>query len=332
MDTKLWVANTLLDSSLYLRCARWSDAQAVAQLTQDACAAEGDAALALSAEEVKHGWQAYGFNMETDTFVVETPEGRVVGYDEVTNSYGYAVLNMDGYTHADFKGRGIGRTLLRAVERRAREMMAFSEPTVRVVIQTTVNRNEPDGIALLESEGYRPVQYHWRMEIALNDPPAAPQWPEGVELRPFIQGEHDVAVWQANNEAGRDEPGSHEWSLDTWRQYRFDDPEFDPSLWAIAWARDEVAGYSLNRYRSGIGWIRSVGVRPKWRRRGIARALLLHSFGEYYRRGICTIGLGVDSQNPTGAQRLYYRVGMYPASASVTYEKELRAGRNPDEG
>jgi ribosomal protein S18 acetylase RimI-like enzyme len=44
-----------------------------------------------------------------------------------------------------------------------------------------------------------------------------------------------------------------------------------------------------------------------------------------------TIGLGVDAQNPTGATRLYQKAGMYPASEFVTYEKELRPGRDVDE-
>jgi ribosomal protein S18 acetylase RimI-like enzyme len=41
-----------------------------------------------------------------------------------------------------------------------------------------------------------------------------------------------------------------------------------------------------------------------------------------------TIGLGVDASNPTGATRLYQRAGMVVASEHVTYEKELRPGRN----
>jgi hypothetical protein len=44
-----------------------------------------------------------------------------------------------------------------------------------------------------------------------------------------------------------------------------------------------------------------------------------------------TIGLGVDAQNPTGATRLYQKVGMYAASEFVTYEKELRPGRDVDD-
>ena len=64
-----------------------------------------------------------------------------------------------------------------------------------------------------------------------------------------------------------------------------------------------------------------------WRKRGLGEALLLQSFGEFYKRGTRTIGLGVDAQNPTGATRLYQKVGMYIASEYVTYEKELRPGR-----
>jgi ribosomal protein S18 acetylase RimI-like enzyme len=169
------------------------------------------------------------------------------------------------------------------------------------------------------------------MEIVLDGPPVEPKFPEGIELRPFIKGEHDIKVWQAQNESFRDHWGSHDVTLEEWKRSRFDDPDSDPTLWPIAWDGDEVAGFSLNRYRMGIGWIRTLGVRRPWRKRGLGEALLLQSFGEFYRRGTKTIGLGVDAQNPTGATRLYQKVGMYAASEFVTYEKELRAGRDIDE-
>lgn len=320
-----------LDPALTLHSLQWSDADAVAQLIYAACAADGDAILAMSADELKHEWQDPQFNIEKDAFVVHTSGGRIVGYAEVTNSYGHAILTMDGNAHPDFKGRGIGTTLLRTIEKRACEVMALAEPDVRVVIKTTLNKRDMDGITLHQNEGYHPFRYHWRMEIVLNGPPKEPKLPDGMKFRPFIKGEHDVAVWQAQNEAFRDHPGSHESTLEEWQRVRFDDPEFDPTLWAIAWDGDEVAGFSLNRYRMGIGWIRTIGVRRPWRKRGLGEALLLHSFGEYYRRGKQTIGLGVNAHNPTGATRLYQKVGMYAASEHVTYEKELRAGRNIDE-
>ena len=331
MNANISMGETILDTGLRLRPATWSDAEPVAQLTYAACTADGDAILAVSAEELRHAWQDPEFNLDQDAFVVETPEGRVVGYDEVTNLYGHAIFEMEGNIHPDFKGRGIATTLLRAVEKRARELMSLAEPDVRVSMRTTLNKNDPDSATLHQNEGYQPIMHHWRMEIILDGPPPEANFPEGLALRPFVVGEHDLALWQAQNEAFRDHPGSHDWTLEEWRRARLDDPEFDASLWAVAWDADAVAGYSINRYRTGIGWIRNLGVRPPWRKRGLGQALLLHSFGEYYRRGTKTIGLGVNADNPTGATRLYQKVGMYPASEHVTYEKVLRLGRNVDE-
>ena len=99
----------------------------------------------------------------------------------------------------------------------------------------------------------------------------------------------------------------------------------------IAWDGDEVAGFSQNRVRMGIGWVGTIAVRRPWRGKGLGLALMTQTFGEFYKRGMYTIGLGVDAENPTGATRLYQKAGMHPASEHVTYEKELRAGRKVDE-
>lgn len=331
METELAKDQLILDPGLKLRPARWDDVEAVARLIYDVCEADGDTTVAVTPEELKHEWQTPGFALERDAILVETADGRVVGFEEFSNGHKHAVLHTDGYVHPDFKGRGIGTTLLRSIEKRALEEMALAEPDVRVSIWSGIDNRDPASHALHQNEGYQPLRYHWRMEIKLDGPPAEPKFPAGIELRPFVKGEHDIAVWQAQNEAFRDHWGSHDMTFEEWKHSRFDDPEFDSSLWPIAWDGDQVAGFSLNRFRMGIGWIRTLGVRRPWRKRGLGEALLLHSFGEFYRRGMKTIGLGVDAQNPTGATRLYQKVGMYAASEFVTYEKELRAGRKVDE-
>ena len=53
---------------------------------------------------------------------------------------------------------------------------------------------------------------------------------------------------------------------------------------------------------------------------------LYHSFGEFYRRGVHKVSLGVDSQSLTGATRLYERAGMHIELSYDAYEKELRPG------
>ena len=79
-------------------------------------------------------------------------------------------------------------------------------------------------------------------------------------------------------------------------------------------------------YQMDDGWVDTLGVRRPWRRKGLGMALLQHSFGEFYRRGKYKVGLDVDSQNLTGATRLYERAGMHVARTYISYEKELRAG------
>ena len=331
MNTKHSMDETTIDPSLKLRPAQWSDLEAVAQLIYDVCVADGDAIVAVTPDELKHEWETPGFDLVRDAFLVEDSDGYIVGYEEFFNEHEHVRLRTDGYVHPDFKGRGIGTALLRTIEQRAREEIALAAPDVRVSLRSTTDQRDSVGLDLHRNEGYQPLRYHWRMEIVMDGPPSEPTFPERIELRPFIKGEHDIPVWQAQNEAFRDHWGSHDVTLEEWKRSRFDDPEFDPTLWQIAWDGDQVAGFSLNRYRMGIGWIRTLGVRSPWRKRGLGEALLLQSFGEFYNRGTKTIGLGVDAQNPTGATRLYQKVGMHAASEFVTFAKELRPGRDVDE-
>src|SRR5215216_796872 len=123
-----------LHPSLRLRPLQLSDADAVAQVIYAMCVTEGDPIVAVSVDELKHEWQKPDFNMEKDAFVVQTSEGRIAGYAVVINYHEYAILEMNGNVHPDFKGRGIGTTLLRAVEKRAREIMELAEPDIRVFI------------------------------------------------------------------------------------------------------------------------------------------------------------------------------------------------------
>ena len=85
MNTKLSMEEALLDPGLKLRPTRWSDLEAVTQLVYDVCVADGDAAVAVTPQELRHEWQTPGFNLESDAFLVESRDGRIVGYEEFFN-------------------------------------------------------------------------------------------------------------------------------------------------------------------------------------------------------------------------------------------------------
>jgi ribosomal protein S18 acetylase RimI-like enzyme len=162
------------------------------------------------------------------------------------------------------------------------------------------------------------------MTIELGDePPPVPQLPDGLAIEPFTE-ELAVDFHAALGEAFADhwdfEPDTFE---DWWRRH-VTKPDHDPSLWFVVCDEGTVvAGARNDPERSGGGWVGALGVRRAWRGRGLAKALLLASFREFHRRGKRRVGLGVDSENPTGATKLYESVGMVVDSEQVVWEKVL---------
>ncbi len=331
MDTKLQINETSLAPGPKLRAAQWPDLEPVTQLILDVCTADGDPTVAVTAEELAREWKSPGFELEKNAWVVETAEGRIVGYEEFNNRHAHAFLMGDGYVHPEYHGLGIGTAMLRMLEVRARAEMELAEPDLRVFLRNGMMIGDTVSRQMHEAEGYRPIRFSWHMEIKLEDTPRLTAWPAGIELRPFVLEQHDHTVFEAHEEAFSDHWGHTPGTYEHWQHHVSGRDDLDPSLWFIAWDGDQIAGYSLCRYRMGAGWVGTLGVRRAWRKRGLGEALLLHSFGEFYRRGMQTIGLGVDAQNPTGATRLYKKAGMYVAAEYVIYEKELRPGREPEE-
>jgi ribosomal protein S18 acetylase RimI-like enzyme len=135
-------------------------------------------------------------------------------------------------------------------------------------------------------------------------------------------------VHEADEEAFEDHWGSVHTSLEEWRHF-MTAAHYDPALWFVVWDGDEIAGISLCNAGwtgdPGLGWVNVLGVRRPWRRRGLALALLLHSFHELEARGMDRVALGVDAESLTGAVRLYEKAGMRVVRQSDTWEKPLSA-------
>jgi len=186
----------------------------------------------------------------------------------------------------------------------------------------------------LQQEDFTLVRHFLTMGIDLPDTPPVPRWPDGISVRTFVLGQDERATFSVVREAFLDHwgqtPAPFEEAFEIWRYWMIDDPELDPSLLFLAMDGDEIAGVSLCRLRvssyPGYGWVGTLGVLRPWRKRGLGLALLQHSFGELYRRGLRHAGLGVDAENLTGALRLYTKAGMHPMRQVDVYEKELRPG------
>jgi mycothiol synthase len=229
----------------------------------------------------------------------------------------------------DRRGQGIGRAVLRWMERRSREAAtAWSGPGPHLFSQW-VDENQADAIALLESEGYARVRYGLMMVRPLSEPiPDAPL-PDGLEIRPVVEADHRP-IWAADEEAFKDHWDAAvrtEEDFEGW----FSTPGIDTSLWRVAWDGDEVAGSVMNfiwpeeNESLGVsrGWLEHISVRRPWRRRGLAGALIADSLRTLRDQGLEEGALGVDAENLSGALRLYESYGFRRHQTGIAFRKSF---------
>lgn len=283
---------------------------------------------------IENEWTSPDLNLETDTRVVIAPDGALVGYIEVWDRAPHVHPWVWARVHPDHRGRGIGTTLEQWAEQRARQAIPKAPEGARVsMLQGTLSTHQP-AQALLQQQGYQAIRHALRMVIEMDEPPPEPVLPEGITIRPFVRGREERAVVDTTRKAFRDHWGHVERSFEEeythWMHMIENDPDHDPALWFVAMEGEDMVGVSLCRPKvvedADMGFVDTLGVRRPWRRRGIALALLQHSFGELYRRGKRRVGLGVDAQSLTGATRLYEKAGMHVQRRHITWEKELRPG------
>ncbi|MBE0636369.1 GNAT family N-acetyltransferase [Candidatus Bipolaricaulota bacterium] len=281
--------------------------------------------------------QAPGLNLETDTCLVEARDGTIAAVGYAIDFADFRVqVQAEGMVRHEDQGRGIGSWLADWIEARSREAIEKAPADVRVTVLQMVDDSDVSARALLEAKGYKDIRQKWRMLMTFSEDRPTPAWPEGISIRCFDPDVDLEATFLASRDAFKDHwadtDSSEEEGLKSFRHHIRTNPDFDPSLWYLAWDGSEIAGICRARPLEGTdrstGYIQSLGVRRPWRRRGLARALLHHTFSELIERGYERCALHVDSDSQTGATRVYEKAGMKIAECSHVYELELRPGIN----
>jgi mycothiol synthase len=167
---------------------------------------------------------------------------------------------------------------------------------------------------------------------SLDDLPAV-DLPSDIVTRPYRMEADDASVNAAINESFRDHWGHTDNPLDQWRHF-VSSPMFQPELTIVAQdARSgEVAGTCIilindeenARLSVKRGWIEILGVLRPFRQYGLGTALLVAGMHNLRDAGMRQAVLAADSENLTGATRLYERVGFVVAKTRVAYRKRMR--------
>ena len=324
--------NAQLPEGFTVRSATEDDLPALAAL--DAAYTRHAVGKALRTEnEIRIEWKAPTFDPTTDSQVVVSRDGAIVGWCEVYSSAPHTRTASRLRTMPGSDER-VARVLIGWAVARARAGASNAAPGDRAILTQGAYEGDPEATARLEGMGFRYVRSFLRMRIEMAERPLEPEWPNGITVRTLVPGGDDRAAVVALRDAFRDHWGyveaPLEEDLEEWRQWIHEDEDFDTDLWFLAMDGDEIAGlcqcYPFSGEDRTTGLVDELGVRPLWRRRGLATALLRHALIAFYDRGVPSVELGVDAESPTGATQLYERAGMRLVWKNHVYELELRSG------
>jgi mycothiol synthase len=215
-----------------------------------------------------------------------------------------------------------------ALERAADERAAGRLPAPD--IDTAAEPHMTRRLALLDSRGFAPVRHFFEMERPLDAPITPTDLPDGLRS---VGWSDEIAApsMAAHDEAFRDHWGSSPPTEERWRMATLGSTT-RPDLHRFAVTDDgTVAGYLLAgvfsqewEYKSiRDAWVLTLGTRRAWRGRGVASALLTDVMVAMRDEGFSHASLGVDSESPTGATRLYERHGFAVARRSAILRRPI---------
>ncbi len=300
---------TSLFEEWHIRPATPSDASAVLNLIASQLTADFQG-VTFTAADLAVRWQQ--LNLKTETWLALRADGTAVAYLDLTDNRTMPMLFL-----AAAADTGVGVHLLQLAE-------ASITHDGSLIAQISDKNQTLQHV--YTHAGYERGLTFSTMEIVMTCPPPEPHWPAGMVVRPYNPEKDTYATYIADEAASQDKGYHAPLSFAGWcDRMGLDRPGFDPSWWYLAWAGDEVAAVCLCFYSevSKAGWIDHLGVRRPYRRQGLGKALLRHSFAHFYQGGFKKVMLNVDSASLTNAPRLYESVGMQTVQAYHIYRKTV---------
>ena len=292
-----------------------------------------------TAEDMIGWWKSPRFDLATDSQAVFDSQGRMIAWahsgdpGEPYVAFGIGVIVHPEHADCD----ELWDRLFAWAVGLAKDRLPKAAPDLRVSVFENAMEADTARRGGAERAGFKIARVSNAMRIDLDHETPEPVWPTGVLVRSANVEDDLEAMCMATREAFRDHWGYVEEPLDQdlegWRSWTASLGErLDPSLWFLACDGDEIAGLGLFSTRIGDdatrSYVESLSVRPGYRKRGIALALLRHGFKEVAGRDYKAVELDMDSENLTGALRLYERAGFRVIRRTLSYELVLREGKD----
>ncbi len=270
--------------------------------------------------------------LPTDSILGVDPAGTVVAFGTVARWPGATRMHrvtMWGRVHPEHRRDDIADFVIAWMATRGRQLLAGLDDGLPRHVGDSVHEHVTHWRERLERHGFTITRWYLEMARDLATPPPSVDPVAGVVIREWDAADDD-AVRSAHNEAFTDHWGSNPIAEDRWHAWITGSRWFRPDLSFVAWAGEEIAGYSLGYvYPDDVAvrgrteaWVGQLGTRRPWRRRGVAAALLAMTMEAAAAAGLERVMLGVDAENPTGAVGVYERVGFHAERRWVYYTIE----------
>ena len=261
-----------------------------------------------------------GVTPEADTWALWDGD-TLVAYGQVrvggtTADDGTIRCSLDGRVKPGWRGRGIGRQLMDAMEGRARDLNHQRNGDTPGTFRSSGGIEGSTAEAMLRARGYAVARYFTLMERPVPGP--AVELERGGLASPTPEDREDVRI--AHNAAFVDHWGSSPMSPERWHDFFAGRPA-RPQFSSIA--RNErglVTAYALvSQYVADELFVDLVGTIPEARGQGLAKAVLARTIDLTSRAaGVRSLGLEVDSESPTGATYLYEALGFVAKHTTST--------------
>jgi mycothiol synthase len=271
-------------------------------------------------EGVQYEWGSPWVDLVRDVRLIHASDGALAAYVQHATPDPSARYEVDAFVHPSHQGRGLGAAMLAWTEDKTRSQLASG---AGIALWNSTGEPDVRGLQLLKTNGYRHIRTFWQMLIDLDGTFETREAPAGVTIRPLEPGVDERGAHETLDEAFSAHFGYFQESFEPWWEHQHADETFDPTLGFVAEADGQIVGASINGVIDGTGWVYELGVRRAWRRRGIGRALLRHTFVMFAANGVRVGRLGVDTENVTGALELYRSVGMRPVREWCVFEKSI---------
>lgn len=270
-----------------------------------------------------------GFSPDTDSWTVWD--------DDLLVAYGIVSVSMTpdhegrvrchvgmGGVHQDWRGRGIGRELIARMEERAVALARERHPGTPAYLRASGGVEGAPVRHLLAHRGYAVVRYFNDLTRELPGDPL-PDIAVGDATIVSESDDLEEAARLAHNAAFADHWGATDITAAQWGHY-WKSVSGRPELSSLVVDDDgRVLAYVLaSQFVPGELYIAIVGTRPEARGRGLAAACLARTLqrgigtGEY-----ATARLDVDSASPTGATRLYERLGFRTVRTFASMQRDV---------